>query len=135
HLDDGLAGVITEKLAFVLLMKTDAVLSHQFQKILRGIARQGRTAKMRVFGQKILWRSTRIGEVTAPSTGNTDFLGQLFSVINQYHSQAALACDTGSHHTGRTCADDGNIKKRDHAGLLVGFRLKHAIYVVARQSI
>ena len=48
HGDDVFSRIVAKQLAFVLFMKRNSVFGQQLQKVLRRVARQCRTAKVRV---------------------------------------------------------------------------------------
>ena len=58
HIDDLLRGPVAEQLPLVLFMEGDAVALHQFDEVLRGKARQGRAAEIRVVPDEVTLRAT-----------------------------------------------------------------------------
>ena len=82
----------------MLLVPGDMVALHQRQEILRRIARQCRSAEMRVLGEEIGGAGADIGEIAAAPARNADFLRQALGMVDQHHAQTALASDRGTHH-------------------------------------
>ncbi len=103
---------ITEKLAQGFLMPGDVVLGHERQKIRRRIAAQGAAAEMRIFGEEVLRRRARVGEVAAPAAGDENLCAGLGIVVEQHHPLAPRARRDGTHETRRTGADYDDIKGR-----------------------
>jgi hypothetical protein len=91
HADDVFRRVITEQLAFMLLVVGNAIALHQREEVLRRIARQGTFAKMRVLRKEVLRRRVYIGEVAAATARDADFFCELGCVIYQHYAFAALA--------------------------------------------
>ena len=98
-------------------MPGDVVLGHERQKIRRRIAAQGAAAEMRIFGQEVLRRCARVGEIAAPAAGDENFCTGLGIMVEQQHPLGPRARRDGAHETRRTGADYDDIKGR-HGGWL-----------------
>jgi hypothetical protein len=98
-------------------MPGNAVLGHEGQKIGRHIAAQGAAAEMRIFGEEVLRRCARVGEVATPAAGDENLCAGLAVMVEQQHASAARPRRDGAHETRRTGADYDDIKGR-HGGWL-----------------
>ena len=74
---------------------------------------------MWILREKILRAGIYVGEVAATTTGDTNFFGQLFCMINQHHALAALPGDTGAHHASSARTDHCDIHDLAHCASLV----------------
>ena len=111
QVDDPLAGIVAEKLAEMLLVKTDAVAAHQLDEALRRVAAQRATSEARVLGeipQRV--RAVEVGEVAAAAAGDTDLLAEPGGMIQQQDFQTTLPRDARAEQAGGTGADDGQIE-------------------------
>ena len=120
HGDQVFCRAIAKQLAFVLLVKGDAVAFDQSHKILRRVPRQCRAAKARVIAQKIGGGGAGVGEIATPAAGDADFLGHFVAVVDEQNAQSALARHRGAKQTGGTGADDDSIK-RFHVPIVARF--------------
>jgi hypothetical protein len=64
---------------------------------------------MRIAGEEGLRPGMKIGEITPPAAGNTDFLADFLAMIEQQNRTATLPGSGRAHHAGRTGADDNNL--------------------------
>ena len=55
-----------------------------------------------------------VGEIAAPTSGNTDFLGRLFRMVEDQHPPPARAGNPSTHQPGGTAADDQHINLFRH---------------------
>src|SRR5690606_8929031 len=112
HGNDFLTGLITKQLPAMLFVPTYAVAIDQTDEVARRIRRKRRAAKMRVRRDEIGRRNTRIREIAATATRNTDFLGQTFGVVHKDHAQTSLPRHRRRHHASSASPDDRKVKMR-----------------------
>jgi hypothetical protein len=51
-----------------------------------------------------------VGEITATTTGNTNFLCQLFGMIQQQHLASTLTRNSGTHHASGPGTEDHDVE-------------------------
>jgi hypothetical protein len=94
-------------------MKGDVIRLHQFNEVLRGIARQSTAAKVRIFAEEMFVRRTDIdqpiGEIASTAARNSNFFSDLLAVIDQQDGQAQLASHTSTKKASSAGAYDHHI--------------------------
>jgi hypothetical protein len=76
----------------------------QRNKILRRVTRQSGFTKMRIFGNKIIWRSVEISEITTPAAGNDNFASDFGVMLQQQNLTPAPAGRHSAKQPGRARA-------------------------------
>src|SRR5690606_29886235 len=110
HVDDLFGRFITEQLAAMLLVPSDAVAFDKIEEIARTVAGQWRTAEMGVTRNELCGRRADVGEVTAAAARDTDLLGELLRMVDEHPAQAAATRHGGRHHAGGAGSDDGYVE-------------------------
>ena len=87
----------------------DAVFFNQRDKIVLGVALQGRNTEPGIVRQKIGRGSMQIGKVRSPAAGNANFLCNLVSLIQHQNPAAASGCFGGTHKARRPAANYDHI--------------------------
>lgn len=93
---------VTTEISQNLLVISDAVALDECDEVARRIARERRTAEMRVTRKKRFGARVDVSEVAAPAPRNPYFLAEFFGVIEEQDAAAALTRDRRAHHAGRT---------------------------------
>src|SRR5882672_310314 len=83
----------------------------QRNEIALGVASQRRTAKSRIFREKIRRTGVQISKVAAPAAGNTNLLGRRSGLLEHQHLESALTGDAGAHQARRTGPEDDDVMK------------------------
>ena len=106
---------VAEQLPQRLFVEGDAMLLHQRDKVMLGVARQRRAREMRIGREEALRRAARIGEVAAPAAADEDLLPRLLGVVEQQHAAPALPRAHRAEQPRRAGAEHHHIEIR-HAG-------------------
>ncbi len=88
--DDLARDSVAKKLAELFFVVRDAVALDQGDKILRPVARQRRTAEIRLRGEIIFRPGVEVGEVAAAAAGDEDFLADALGAFEHAHTPAPL---------------------------------------------
>jgi hypothetical protein len=85
------------------------MLRDKLHEIILGIAGEGGFAEMPVVRQKGRGAGMKVGEITAPTTGNPDLFGRFSGVIKDQHRAATPPGHPATHQSGSAAADNHNI--------------------------
>lgn len=81
QLDDLRCTVIAEQLAFVLLVKGNAMVSHQADELFGSIAGQRRFYKPRVEAKKVFRACVAVGEIATTPTADSDLFANRLGMV------------------------------------------------------
>ncbi|MEN9830055.1 MAG: hypothetical protein RLZZ409_793, partial [Pseudomonadota bacterium] len=81
QLDDLRCTVIAEQLAFVLLVKGNAMVSHQADELFGSIAGQRRFYKPRVQAKKVFRACVAVGEIATTPTADSDLFANRLGMV------------------------------------------------------
>lgn len=109
QLDDLRCTVIAEQLAFVLLVKGNAMVSHQADELFGSIAGQSRFYKPWVEAKKMFGAGVAVGEVASTSTADSDLFANRLGMVEHQNRQATLACNAGAEESCRASANDNYV--------------------------
>jgi hypothetical protein len=101
-----LRGTIAEKLAQGFLVVRDAMLLDKADKIGGSVARQGGLREVLVRGDEIFRLAMKVGEITAASTGDEDFLADAIRALQHGHAPPAFAGLDGAKQASGSGAKD-----------------------------
>ena len=114
HANKVFCRVVAKQLAFVLFMKSNAVLLYQVNKVLWRVARQGRAAKVRVLADEVLVRrrgvKQAVGEIATPAARDADLFGHFQAVVDDQHLQPGLTGHARAKQARSACAHNHDIK-------------------------
>ena len=86
------------------------MLVEQGDEISRGVARQGRLAKVRIAGEEVLRPSVQVGEIAAASAGDEDLLADAFGMLEYGNTPVTLAGFNGAHQPGGAGAQHDQVE-------------------------
>ncbi len=107
--DDVAGAAVAEELAEGFFVVGDAVLLDERDEVLRGIAREGRTGEVRVFGEIVFGRGVEVGEVGAASAGDEDLGAGTVGVVEDEGAAVAFGGFDGGHEAGGAGSEDDDV--------------------------
>ncbi|MEY4083298.1 MAG: hypothetical protein RL483_667 [Pseudomonadota bacterium] len=106
--------VVAEELTFVLLVKGNAMVSHQADELFGSIAGQRRFYKPRVQAKKVLWAGVAVGEVASTSTADSDLFANRLGMVEHQNRQATLASNAGAEESCRAGTNHNDVVMKLH---------------------
>ena len=106
--------VVAEELTFVLLVKGNAMVSHQADELFGSIAGQCRLYKPRIQAKKVFGAGVAVGEVAPTPTADSDLFANRLGMVEDQNRQATLARNAGAEESCRASTDHNDVVMRLH---------------------
>ena len=113
HGDDLARRAVAEQLPQGLLVPGDAVLIHQGDKVVLGVAGKRGNAEMWIVGKEPIRLGIQIGEIAASAAADQDLLAGMVRVIEQQHPPPAPARGKGAEQAGGSGAEYNDVEVFD----------------------